>query len=903
MKDLRLYSWFDVETTLAKARTAPDFPEEIKSVRVFDSAVELTVVVERDVALVNTVLGILFGPRYDEANRWIILESASAAPLRTLPVEVIIDPSAGDLKVQHLMTHPSFARMSVLPDEPSVLEPRVLPHPFPEGSPRIMAFYSYKGGVGRTLHLIAALKALIERKRQRPSVLVIDADLEAPGLTWWVREKAGLADISFLDFLAMAHYEEDLTETIAFVAQRIRQQTVTVMTDEGEVDLFFLPTFRDEEQVFRIPLRPEHLVQKAGREWIVGDLIARLGKQLGVGAVLVDLRAGVSELSSPMLFDPRLARTLVTTTSSQSVQGTQLVLKQVRKVSPLSAEEENYFDPGVIVSMVPQELVDTVVPRIIETMLTAYQIFDDGTTATARLGIDTSTFAQELLHIEDLESAFKKLTGTAPQRAMERLMNAWIPAETFDLPAVTIKGRNKARRLLADTADRLVVAESGSGTDFLRTASLKALGLRFQYEMPVAVVMGAKGSGKTFAYLQVARRRHWSKFLAEFRNGEPELWGHVLPLTQPLNLEPPAVAILDAARRETLLAVGGGTPASQSEIEDAIRKQLLDDTATESTWRHFWLGLIARSLGIGEPLGDPIAYLQGALEKSRTNVVVILDGLEDIFPGFSTTSQQQMALRSLCQDVPNALRRVPGQRLGLLVFLRKDIVRAVLTQNFTQFESLYSKFELRWNPEEALRLAVWVCQQAGLDSYPHLTDDLVTAPTESLEKAMVGIWGLKLGKPMSREAATSDWVRDALSDFKGQLQARDVIRFLHFAAEEALKREEYDGRLIQPSAIRRAVQPTSTRKIEEIKIEIKRLEEMFAKFAKPNYGQRAIPFTPDQFGLDATETNFLDEVGVILEHEDMYYMPEIFRSGLGFGLAGGARPKVISLMRKALGIH
>ena len=51
---------------------------------------------------------------------------------------------------------------------------------------------------------------------------------------------------------------------------------------------------------------------------------------------LVDLRAGLSEFSAPLLFDPRVKKYLVTSTSYQSVKGTEILLNQLSKGLPLN---------------------------------------------------------------------------------------------------------------------------------------------------------------------------------------------------------------------------------------------------------------------------------------------------------------------------------------------------------------------------------------------------------------------------------------------------------------------------------------------------------------------------------------------------------------------------------------
>ncbi|MHC5731361.1 MAG: ParA family protein, partial [Nostoc sp.] len=83
-----------------------------------------------------------------------------------------------------------------------------LPEPYIE-KPSLIAFYSFKGGVGRTLNLAAHLFALLDRAKELDlsiNVLVIDADLEAPGLTYWNRSEKQQPSVSLIDFLEVYHY-------------------------------------------------------------------------------------------------------------------------------------------------------------------------------------------------------------------------------------------------------------------------------------------------------------------------------------------------------------------------------------------------------------------------------------------------------------------------------------------------------------------------------------------------------------------------------------------------------------------------------------------------------------------------------------------------------------------------
>jgi MinD-like ATPase involved in chromosome partitioning or flagellar assembly len=91
--------------------------------------------------------------------------------------------------------------------------------------------------------------------------------------------------------------------------------------------IYFLPSFRSNRELNSLEIRPEHIIQGAENPFLITQILAELGKVLAVDAVLVDLRAGLSEVSAGILLDPRVYRVFVTTASGQSVAGTAQLLE------------------------------------------------------------------------------------------------------------------------------------------------------------------------------------------------------------------------------------------------------------------------------------------------------------------------------------------------------------------------------------------------------------------------------------------------------------------------------------------------------------------------------------------------------------------------------------------------
>jgi MinD-like ATPase involved in chromosome partitioning or flagellar assembly len=896
-----LYSWLDVEQVLRDRQALAQWPAGLAGASAYHDGLFLRLSTSSARPRIEQELALWFGARYQQGQ--IFLE-ALPNQQRLFPVSFEV---TGESEPASPAFIPSFQRVTSL--SPS-LPANIWPPPLPLGTPPLMAFYSFKGGVGRTTHLMGLTRAASEKSKPI-RLLLIDADLEAPGITSLLRAEKdfGLPTFSLIDFLALAHTEPeyDAPAAINLAADRIAGQTLRVHTPQGSVEHLVLPAFRDDAQSIHLDIRPEHLVQVPSDAWRLVMLLGLLGSKLAVDGILIDLRAGLSELAGPILFDPRVHRVLVTTPSVQSVDGTVLILQQLRKVAP-PLERDDLTDPTVVLSFVTPEMATSPQLQQIKTRLLdayAYKDRQDEQLASvsSRLAIEETTFAQQMLVVHSFKDAMDRLEGTPIARQMGALIGEWLPSPqpvptTSTVPPQKEPEDLKARRqALADHAKRFEYAESGQGESFLTTSPLRALAQRFHTSPPLAVIIGAKGAGKTFTYLQLVRQTLWTRFVSETlsRPVEPQ-WGLIWPLLRPKKLEPLALDLVQTTQQHLQITLGLDSPPwPLSELQDALSELLSQRDLDEAGWRRAWFHLFARALGLKlRPEEDASIALSHFLQEKQQRVVILIDGLEDLFPQLVENPQQQVALRALLQDVPDRLKEIPNSPLGLLVFVRADFARISIAQNIGQFERLYEPFALRWNREEALKLTVWICQQARVLPSENVQAEILSAEQSRL--VLEYIWGRKLGLEGSREPLSAEYVLAALSDFKGRIQARDLVRLLHYAASKSLQ-AQIEDRLLHPRSIRDAVKPCSEQKLREIEEEMPQLEAIFKKLRTS--ADRKLPFDAAEFELDRREIQLLEDTGVILEDTDGYYMPEIFRLGLGFELNRGARPRVIALAKRA----
>ncbi|MCX6581685.1 MAG: hypothetical protein NT166_16060 [Candidatus Aminicenantes bacterium] len=905
----KLITWFDVETIIFQKLFENLWPEGMVGVSVYPDEVQVRIKSEDDKKSISETLFKWFGPRYDMENPKIYLEFSTNENRRSLNIDFEIEPDQERVIPRNLK--PNFASLSLYPKEIG-LNLKGPDFSKMEGQPSLWAFYSFKGGVGRTLHLISLVKALSELDSPQ-KVLIVDADLEAPGITWWAKEQFGNLDISFIDFLALAHYDKssDYTGALKITAENLHRQMLTFETQDTKVEHFFLPGFREVDQLMRMPILPENLCWESGKEWLIPELLFKLGKMLGVNAVVVDLRAGFSELSSSFLLDPRVNRFIVTTTSGQSIEGTKCVLEQIKKIANALKEKDSDYEahlPTVILSMVQEKLKDSPDFEYVREQLREYLIAEnrEDESLIGKDLLSETFFNEDLLYLKNLDETQKKLVNHPG--SIHFLMSK-IAAERFSIEdrQVISKTFEESRSYkddlekLGDTAEAYVFAESGKATDFLITQNLKNIARA----VPAAVIMGAKGAGKTYTYLQLAHLKQWSKFIQKV--GEKTVTGFdgsIWPLLTPRNLGGNAEKIIDECRRYTIDINKDALPLkilSKREIETLIDQELKKGNTDLSSWREFWFRFMARSLSC-ESTQDSLETMQKLLTDSNTRIIFQIDGLENYFQHTRTDLIQQAAIQALCQSVVEAVLEWPDNRIGLLVFIRKDIARASIKQNFGQFEFRYRALELKWERDDALRLVAWLVKEpAKLGKYIDSDSHIENVSGSAIETALERFWGKKMGPINSREAYTANWIIAALSDFNGQLQARDLIRLMYYAAESAKNSPGLSDRLLPPAAIKNALNPCGTKKIEEIQVEITVLEKIFAKLKNIPENQRQIPFDRDELGLTSEEIDIMTKLGIVTGSEGKYYFPEILRRGLGFSLANRGRLKVLALLKRSIG--
>lgn len=760
----------------------------------------------------------------------------------------------------------------------------------------VIAFHSYKGGVGRSLALLAFAKAwsTVFDDINRNKLLIIDADIDAPGLSWMVKNDFGeTGDIlSYLDLLALIQDYDEIDRIVDMACTKLGRLTVSIDTRLRSIEQVFMPVYRYKNQFLDIYANPETVTYGLNKEYILAQVLSKIGNKIGAAAVLVDLRAGVSEYSSTLLFDSRVKKYLVTSTSMQSVKGTGLILDLLTKGLNISSDKT--IIPEIFINMITENAN----VEEIKNELSSYFYKDDASQDSIYDVITEFKHNEGLIHFSSIRQIMPPLSESSMYINLYKLIKSdYIASDTKNDNDSFIKDRDNVIGLINEiasqqiTAEKQIMADGYREYDVLITASIKQMITQFSNSIPSIVIMGAKGSGKTFLYHKFAKAMTWKSFCND-TSDERYADTCFLPViaTRSVITLNEALAncinnlnshIADASVKKDCY-ISNERGLSEFNIKDH----------NEIEWLNFWEIMMVTSFN---PNIKTFEAMNDILEKNNKRVIFLFDGIEEHLQNITNSKTEKLAITALCQKIVTSLS-IQYPQIGIILFLRRDMAQDAITVNYTQFKQLYEKFELRWSALEAQRLVVWLVNQASKDFYNGPVD-LDEASLEAISPHLNKLWGLKLGKPNSREAYSSRWILAALSDLNGQLQARDIIRFLRDATAN-VSDKTYNDRILMPNDIIYAVRSCSIEKIDEIKQEIIALKPIFEKLDKISANDKRLPFTKETIILEPQEEQLLIQHGFLAIEGDKYYLPEIIRQSLGYKYEKGARPKVLSLLLK-----
>ena len=333
--------------------------------------------------------------------------------------------------------------------------------------PPIVVFYSFKGGVGRTTALASFA---IQRARAGERVVVIDGDLDAPGIgPIFTTTSPAFSDAkqSLPNALVLREGEEDMDEEklrdgaalaarwgvvdylleapspkevdLSDYYQSVRNEPIV----PGNGEIFVFPAGRIDENYLAKLARLDFDPARQGTTTPWAQLLERIREELKPNWILLDSRAGLGEPAGLWLGGMAHLYVLLGTSSEQSWQGIRLILDRLGSGRVLQGKTQ--AECLLVQAMIP-EFHEAAVDAKAAFLARAETEFENHYYAENPADKDSDSmwfvrdmpgkdaphrpiglsYKQKLAHFRELQHVLPELIGEEYQKLAERIASRFI---------------------------------------------------------------------------------------------------------------------------------------------------------------------------------------------------------------------------------------------------------------------------------------------------------------------------------------------------------------------------------------------------------------------------------------------------------------------------------------------
>ncbi|MHA7630226.1 AAA family ATPase [Corallococcus sp. M7] len=647
--------------------------------------------------------------------------------------------------------------------------------------PRIITFYSYKGGVGRTTAITHVAHELARRGRK---VVLIDLDLEAPGIhtAFDIPEPARMGLVEYLYRMANSAVPPNIPISEVFGEVKFRS--------EARGRLFVVPAGHvDAGYISRVAsLAIEDIIGKGG-PW--EQFVDALRQQLDPDYLLIDSRTGINAWAAFSMFQAADEIFIVFHPNTQNIDGLRELLRgmhllglgsRIRLISSMiPATEEGKRKAGKAIA----ELEALYRLPVKDTELTE----SEGEERTVRVLYNAHAALAERVPFVGLEQSYlpaaNLIDETSNENNVVRLLDRLNRREVVEsMPFQEVRAEQ-------------LVDNNRLGEVFHRTADFDRL-----LDGPTCLVRGRKGTGKSVIYWLFTKRKEVVEELAGTR-----------------------------LRGKSYLFLSGH---GKADIKPGIEEfREFDKLVSADQWDVVWRAIILLRFFLRVPaLIKPAVRRALNIDDKVLDVIKVLDPDASVWGREHTQAVEKLAQLPLqakyaldavnehlslskpgqeawlfFDDLDEDLRTEPAFRnrvlsglFGLIqtgdarkhasirfkVLLREDLWSDLTFQNKSHFDGRH--IVLQWRREDMLRLALR--QARGSRQFDDIVRrfrpivDLDAADEATLYQALEPLWGIRVGKVRSKFVYR--WVYERLSDSQGNFFPRSMQHLLMGAKEAEL---------------------------------------------------------------------------------------------------------------------
>lgn len=707
----------------------------------------------------------------------------------------------------------------------------------PKPSIKRVVFYSYKGGVGRTTALI---QTAFQLARQGKRVVLVDMDVEAPGLQALLPPTDKLVDEGLIDYLwerQTCFFDEHHQPQI-----ELTNIIYSVKDSQSRRDLFIVPAGKiGHRYIQRLSiLSTAHLFSASTDPWYQFE--EELWKQYQPDIMLIDARTGLNEWGGLSLLQLADEAFVVLYPSQQNAEGICFVRSLLKELTGVQAK--------LVLSPIPEGVIGEALAKSIKPSLQLIEdeepiliSYNPNIAGSKHFPVETALpyyapLANQLLEISGIEET------------------AAILAESNRLELI------KSLNFPEPNAESILDTEFDFNTIFQKTADFD----RF-LEDSMWVIRGRKGTGKSALYklfskyTEIAKKRSGG-----ILNNIIIFSGHGVS-----NTFKPNVDVFSDIQKQIVkdnsdwLSIWRAYAVirlyqSYPEFNDIIKSAKLNSLSSRLEYNFkiteniAWeskhtskLLEFATDIKLNGLCRDAITYFNNYLKNKNQKIWLLYDDLDQDIK--ENTTWQNEALGSLFRLIYDTNNNNLYQ-IRFKVFLREDIWSNLVFTNKSHFSDS-RVFLLKWDKEDFFRLAYRLAV-GGSEKFKTFThrilpladNQLDETNEETLRQALSPLWGLRRQK--SQNAYVSTWVYSRLTDSSGNTYPRSLTILLSKAKEFELQQPQGKSaptdHLLRWNSLTKGLEKASVERCEAIKNEYPELSEFF-----DNIGQLGSLFSDAKF--------------------------------------------------------
>ena len=690
----------------------------------------------------------------------------------------------------------------------------------PKHSIKRVVFYSYKGGVGRTTALI---QTAFQLARQGKRVVLVDMDVEAPGLQSLLPPTDKPVDEGLIDYL----WER---QTCFFDENHQPQIELTniiygVKDSQSRRDLFIVPAGKiGQRYIQRLSiLSTTHLFSANTDPWYQFE--EELWKQYQPDIMLIDARTGLNEWGGLSLLQLADEAFVVLYPSQQNAEGICFVRNLLKELTGVQAK--------LVLSPIPEGIIGEALVKSIKPSLQLIEdeepiliSYNPNVAGSNQFPVETALpyyapLANQLLEISGIEETAAILVES---NRLELIQSLSFPE------------RNAAS-----------ILDTDFDAIFQKTADFDRC-----LEDQVWVIRGRKGTGKSTLYTLFTQHRENAEKRSRGRlDNVTIISGHGVSNS----FKPNADVFSDIQKKITAddtdwLSLWRAYAVirlyqSYPEFSDIIKKAKLTvlhsrlqynfNTTEHSVWESKHTTKLLEFVTDTKLNGlcrDAITHLNSDLKTKNKKIWLLYDDLDQDIK--ENTSWQKEALGGLMRLIYDTNNNSLYQ-IRFKVFLREDIWSNLVFTNKSHFGDARTLL-LQWGTEDFFRLAYRLAI-GGSEKFRSLANriaPLVDVPLdesneESLRQLLSPLWGLRREK--TQNAYVSTWIYSRLTDSSGNTYPRSLTILLKKAQEVELKQPQGKSaptdHLLRWNSLTKGLEAASVERCDAIKNEYPELSEFF----------------------------------------------------------------------------